>query len=83
MKIYEFHPLTAVILLTVVIIGFTGAFVLMPIAFIQWLWNGMVPHFSTLPQIAPWQAGLLYLVIATLFYLSGILKIEVHTGPIE
>jgi hypothetical protein len=83
MKMYEFHPVAAVILITIAFVGFMGAFVIMPIAFIQWLWNGMVPHFSSLPEIAPWQAGLLYLAMATLFCLSGIIKIEVHTGPAE
>jgi hypothetical protein len=83
MKMYEFNPLTAAALITLVAIGVTCAFVIMPIAFIQWLWNGTVPHFSSLPQIAPWQAGLLYLVMATLFCLSGIIKIEIHTGPAD
>jgi len=80
---YEFHPITAALLLTVLIIGLTGVFVVLPIAFIQWLWNGTVPHFSALPQIAPWQAGLLYLAMAALLYLSGLVRIEIQTGPSE
>jgi hypothetical protein len=83
MKMYEFQPITAVILLACVVFLFSGVFVVMPIAFIQWLWNGTVPLFSSLPHIAPWQAGLLYLAMAILFCLSGIIKIEVHTGPTE
>lgn len=83
MRMFEIHPLTAAVLFTILIMGLIGLFVIIPVACIQWVWNGTLAHLSFLPQIDPWQAGLLYLATATLLYLTGIVRIDIQAGGAE
>jgi len=83
MRIFHFHPLSAAIILSVLLMGALGAFVIVPIAFIHWTWNSVVAHFSSLPQINGWQAMLLYLALACLIYLCGFVQIEFKTETVD
>lgn len=78
MKIYQVPPLVAAILLSALCMGVVGLFVVVPIACIQWTWNSLVVSYSSLPQINVWQASLLYLAVANILYLSGIVQINVE-----
>jgi hypothetical protein len=64
------------IILSTLLMGVLGAFVLIPIAFIQWGWNTIAATIIPLPAINVWQAILLYLAFGNLLFLSG-LRIEV------
>ncbi len=83
MKVYQFHPLAAAIVFTILIMGVFGLVVVLPIAFIAWTWNAVVTNVSSLPHIGVWQAGLLYLALATMLYLFGFVQIEVEANKIE
>lgn len=80
MKIYQFSPLGAAIIFSVLCLGVLGLVVVLPIACIAWTWNAIVPNLSTLPAINMWQAGLLYLACATVFYLIGFIQVDFEAG---
>lgn len=83
MKVYQFHPLAAAILFTILIMGVFGLVVVLPIAFIAWTWNVIVTNVSSLPQINVWQASLLYVAIGILLYLLGFVQIEVEANKVD
>jgi len=83
MKVYQFHPLAAAILFTILIMGVFGLVVVLPIAFINWTWNQVVTNVSHLPQINVWQASLLYVALGTLLYLLGFVQIEVEANKVD
>lgn len=83
MKVYQFHPLAAAILFTILIMGVFGLVVVLPIAFITWTWNALVTNISHLPQINVWQASLLYIALGTLLYLLGFVQIEVEANKVD
>lgn len=83
MKVYQFHPLAAAIVFTILIMGVFGLVVVVPIAFIAWTWNAVVTNVSSLPQINVWQAGLLYVALATMLYLLGFVQIEVEANKLD
>ncbi len=79
MKIYHVNTLGAAIILSLLLMGGLGLFVLVPIVFIQWLWNVTIANLTLLPQINLWQSSLLYLSGATIIYLSGLVRIDFET----
>lgn len=83
MKVYQFHPLAAAILFTILIMGVFGLVVVVPIAFINWTWNALITNVSALPHIDVWQAGLLYVALAILLYLMGFVQIEVEANKLD
>ncbi len=64
------------VVFTVLCMGALGCFVILPIACIQLTWNSVMTSVRFLPLINAWQATLLYLAVATMLYLSGIVPIE-------
>lgn len=78
MKTYQVHPLAAAIILSLLFMGAMGLFVLLPVACIQWAWNSVIVTFYLLPPIGIWQALLLYLAVATVLYLTGIISIDLR-----
>ncbi len=83
MKVYQFHPIAAAILFTILIMGVFGLVVVLPIAFITWTWNALVTNVSSLPQISIWQAGLLYVALGILLYLFGFVQVEVEANKLD
>ncbi len=83
MKIYQVPPLVAAIFLSALCMGIVGLFIVLPIACIQWTWNYLVAGFSVLPHINGWQASLLYVAAAIVFYLSGIVRIDIEPHQAE
>jgi hypothetical protein len=73
----------AAVIFTVLGMGALGILVLLPIACIQWTWNSVMSSVGVLPLINAWQASLLYLALATLVYLSGIVRIEFETEHLD
>lgn len=78
MKMYQVHPLTGAIFLSVLSMGLVGVFVILPIACIEWSWNAIVSPVSSLPGINVWQACLLYLAGGTILYLLGFVQIDIE-----
>jgi hypothetical protein len=70
------HPVAAAIVFSMLLMGALGFFVVVPIVCIDWTWNAVVAHFSLLPRIQIWQAGLLYAAAACIAYLMGWVQIE-------
>lgn len=83
MKIYQVHPLTAAIFLSVLCMGMVGIFVVVPIAAIEWTWNSLANVVALLPSINIWQASLLYLAGATILYLLGFVRFDVEASGME
>ncbi|HEY9792358.1 MAG TPA: hypothetical protein V6D22_18295 [Candidatus Obscuribacterales bacterium] len=73
----------AAVIFTVLGMGALGILVLLPIACIQWTWNSVMSSVGVLPLINAWQSSLLYLALATLVYLSGIVRIEFETENLD
>lgn len=63
--------------------GALGAFVVAPIACIEFTWNFAAHHLSYIPAIDPWQALLVYLAFASIVYMLGWVRIEIKTGSLE
>jgi hypothetical protein len=79
----EIPPFGAAVIFTVLFMGVLGVFVLLPIACIQWTWNSVMTSGNYLPLINVWQATLLYLALATLLYLSGMVRIEFEAEKLD
>ncbi len=77
MRTFEFGPLAATIILTVLITGAFGLVVLLPVFLLQWLWNGSFAALELVPPIEVWQAALLYVASVLMIYLNGLVKIEI------
>jgi hypothetical protein len=63
--------------------GVIGAFVMIPIFCINVFWNAIIAHFTAVPAIAVWQASLLYIAMACIAYLSGLVQIEFRAETVE
>ena len=73
----------AAVIFTVLCMGVVGVFVLIPIACIQWTWNSVMSSWRFLPLINVWQATLLYLALAILLFLTGLVRIEFETEKVD
>jgi len=71
----------AAIFMTLLCMGAVGILVVIPIACIQLAWNSLMTSSGLLPAINSGQATLLYLAVALLVYLSGIVSIEFKSEP--
>jgi hypothetical protein len=76
MRSFHVNSFGAAVLLSVLLMGVLGAFVLVPVAFIQWTWNALAPAYFALPSINAWQAILLYMAGGCIVYLSGWVRVE-------
>lgn len=83
MRVFQVPPFFAAILLSALCMGLIGVFVVLPVACIQWTWNSLVAGVSALPHINVWQACLLYLALAAIVYLSGVVQIEIEATKAE
>ncbi len=83
MQGFHINSFSAAVLLSVLFMGVFGAFVLIPIALIEWTWNVLMTKFFLAPAINAWQSILLYLAGSTILYLSGLIQIEIKTEPID
>lgn len=83
MKPFQINPLGAAAIFTILGMGLIGALVILPIACIHWTWNEVLSNYSVLPPISVWQAVLLYLAVATVLFLSGVVQIEVEPERTE
>jgi hypothetical protein len=76
-------PITAAIVLSLLVMGGIGAFVLFPIFCINLFWNAIVAHFTMVPAIAIWQASLLYIAMGCIAYLLGLVQIEFRAETVD
>jgi hypothetical protein len=83
MQTFHIPPFSAAIILSILLMGALGVFVILPIAFINWSWNLVIVHFSRLPEINGWQSSLLYIALACSLFAFGFVRIEVKTGTVE
>jgi hypothetical protein len=83
MRSFQVNSFGAAVILSTLFMGVLGAFVLIPVACIQWTWNSLATHFFALPAISPWQASLLYLACACLLYVLGLVQIEIKSETLE
>jgi hypothetical protein len=82
MRTFFVHPLALAIILAVVITCGLGAFLFVPIILINWGWNSLIAAHSPLPQIAVWQACLLYFAFVTSCFLLGFIRVEIGTEEV-
>lgn len=83
MHSFHINSFSAAVILATLFMGILGAFVLIPIGCIQWIWNFVAPQIFALPTINPWQAMLLYIAGVCLLYLFGLVQIEITSEAIE
>lgn len=83
MRTYNLDPFSASILFLLLTIAVLVCVVWAPLIGISWLWNVCVAGIFDFPHIGLWQAGLLYVALACMIYLSGIVQIEVKTETID
>lgn len=74
---FELTPLT-IVFLALAAIAVLGVAFVVPCFIIQMLWNAGSSMVDFVPEIALWQAALLYTAGVLLIYLSGLVKIEVR-----
>ena len=79
MRTYKLDPLTAVIVVFLIVGGALALFVGLPIVGINWAWNACLSGHLNVPTIVWWQAGLLYAALACIIYLSVPIHIEFKT----
>lgn len=77
MRTFQMPPFAAAIIFSVLVMGAIGLFIVVPIVGIFLSWNLLIAHNLALPHIQLWQAGLLYIAMACIAYLSGWVQIEV------
>lgn len=78
MQSFDSNPIIAILLITMVITGFFGLFVIIPIAALEWGWNAFFQSNNLLPAINSWQAALLYIAIALVLYILGLVRIKIE-----
>ncbi len=83
MRAFNLDPLTAVVVVSLLLVGGLGLFVGLPLMSISWVWNACVAENLGMPTIGLWQAGLLYAALACIIYLSGIVHLEIKTETSE
>jgi hypothetical protein len=83
MQSFHVNSFGAAVILSTLLMGALGAFVLIPIACIQWTWNALAPYLFALPIINIWQAILLYLAGAALLFLSGLIQVEIKSETLD
>jgi hypothetical protein len=83
MKVFQIPPVVAVLFFSAFCLAALSLLVVLPVALIQWFWNNLLVVHSTLPPIAVWQAGLLYVAGATLMYILGFVRIEFEAQKID
>jgi predicted membrane channel-forming protein YqfA (hemolysin III family) len=83
MKIFQVNSFGAAVILTFLVMGFLGLFVLMPVVLIQWTWNSVAQGLSVAPAINMWQASLLYIACALVLYIIGVVEIDVGVDRVE
>lgn len=77
---FSLNPFVFAIVMLTLTMGAIGAFIILPIAAIEWSWNALAHVFSVVPVINSWQSGLLYIAGVLILYISGIIKIEVKAN---
>ena len=80
---FQLPAIVAAIIFTILGMGALGGLVVLPIACIQWTWNSVMNSVHLLPLINAWQATLLYLAMATMLYLSGLVRIEFEAEKLD
>jgi hypothetical protein len=81
---FQINSFGAAVVLSTLLMGALGVFVIAPIACIEFSWNFMAKHLLFyIPLINPWQALLVYLAFASIVYLLGWIRIEIQTGSYE
>ena len=83
MRSFRVNSFEAAIILSTLLMGVLGAFVLIPVACIQWTWNSVATHLFALPLINAWQAILLYIAAGCLLYISGLVQIKIESETRE
>ncbi len=83
MRTFFIHPFLAALIFSVLVIGALGAFILVPILCIHWIWNVVVVGWTPLPSIGLWQSCLLYSACACLVYLCGLVRIEFKAETLD
>jgi len=83
MRTFFLHPLTAAIICTVLFMGVLGFLFFLPFGCIYLFWNNVIAQHTALPPIGFWQTSLLYAAFACIFYLSGIVRIEIKTENLD
>ena len=78
MRSFDINPIIAILLITLVITGIFGLFVVIPIAVLEGGWNTVFQNSSLLPEINLWQATLLYVALALVLYIFGLVKIKIE-----
>jgi hypothetical protein len=83
MQGFQLNSFAAAIVLSTLLMGVVGAFVLIPVACIQWTWNSVAANVFPIPVINAWQAILLYLAAGIILYLAGFIQIEVKSENLD
>jgi hypothetical protein len=83
MQSFHINSFSAAVIVATLFMGLLGAFVLIPIGCIQWMWNSCVTQVFALPIINAWQAVLLYMAGVCLLYLFGLVKIEIRSDALD
>ncbi len=83
MQSFHINSFSAAVILATLFMGVLGAFVLIPIGCIQWMWNALAPQLFALPIINAWQAVLLYVAGVCLLYVLGLVQIEIKSEPFD
>jgi len=83
MQGFQLNSFAAAIVLSTLLMGVVGAFVLIPVACIQWTWNSVAAHIFPVPVIGAWQAILLYVAAGIVLYLAGFIQIDVKSENLD
>ncbi len=83
MRTFSLHPVVLIALIALLIVGVSLLMVVAPIIAIQWFWNAVVGALSVLPAIDFAQAGLLYLALVCVLYISDLVRVEIKAEKIN
>jgi hypothetical protein len=83
MRTFSLHPVVLIALIALLIVGMSLLIVVAPIMAILWLWNAVIAVLSGLPAIGIAQAGLLYLALVCVLYISDLVRVEIKAEKIN
>jgi hypothetical protein len=83
MRTFSLHPIVLIALIVFVIVSSLLLLVVAPIVLLNWFWNAVIALLSGLPTIGVFQAGLLYVALICLLYISDLVHVEFKAEKIN
>jgi hypothetical protein len=83
MRTFSLHPVVLIALIALLVVSGFLLFVVAPVVLLNWFWNAAIAGLSGLPVIGIFQAGLLYVALICVLYISDLVRVEIKAEKID